>query len=281
MLIYWFTGQPGSGKTTLAQALKEHLRERFRQAVMLDGDEWRDVLVNTDYTPEGRRRNVRSAQRMAQKLVDDGIYAICAFVSPHKAVRDELKALAPVAEIYLTTTATRGREQYFVKDYEPPGDDALHLDTTDISIGECIHEIMRRWPLPETQVVRPADRGKARDGFALFIGRWQPWHDGHRWLIDRVLLRGKKVCIAVRDVPRSESNPFSLEEVMTVVRKQFQREIAEGMVTVIPVPDIDSVNIGRRVGYDIIEHWPPPDVENISATEIRRQLLTSYYSYQI
>ncbi len=146
MLIYWFTGQPGSGKTTLAYALKENLRDRLCQAVVLDGDDWRDVLQNADYTPEGRRNNVRSAQRMAQKLVEDRVFTICAFVSPHKAVRDELKARGPVAEIYLTTTETRGREKFFAKDYEPPDDDALHLDTTSTAVAECVHQILKRWP---------------------------------------------------------------------------------------------------------------------------------------
>lgn len=153
MLIHWFTGQPGAGKTTLAKALKSHYRKQGQQAVLLDGDEWRRVMVNTDLSPEGRIKNIRCAQRMAKTLLDDGVWAICAFVSPFKSVRDELRLIAPVAEIYCWTTERRGREHYAYPNYEPPGPDALHLDTGRFGVTECIQQIVACWPLPSQKLI--------------------------------------------------------------------------------------------------------------------------------
>ena len=108
--------------------------------------------------------------------------------------------------------------------------------------------------------------------YSLFIGRWQPWHSGHRWLIDQRLNEGKKVCIAVRDVEPSEDQPWTADEIIQNVKEQLYFEITEDKVIIIKIPDIESVNYGRGVGYDIIEHVPPTEIEQVSATKIREQM---------
>jgi len=108
--------------------------------------------------------------------------------------------------------------------------------------------------------------------YSLFIGRWQPWHKGHRWLIDQRLTQGKSVCIAIRDIASDKNNPFEPEDVKLNIENELSEFIAKGTVRVIIMPDIESVNYGRGVGYDIIEHIPPKDIKKISATEIRAEL---------
>tara|TARA_Y100000996_G_C22502835_1_gene635150 strand:+ start:1046 stop:1384 length:339 start_codon:yes stop_codon:yes gene_type:complete len=108
--------------------------------------------------------------------------------------------------------------------------------------------------------------------YSLFIGRWQPWHDGHRWLIDQQLKKGKNVCIAIRDMPKDSNNPFSPEEIKKNLNVELKDLIDEGKVKVIVIPDIESVNYGRGVGYEIIEHKPPESVKKISATKIREKI---------
>ena len=108
--------------------------------------------------------------------------------------------------------------------------------------------------------------------YSLFIGRWQPWHEGHKWLIDQRLKEGKKVCIAVRDVEPSEDQPWTADEIIQNVKEQLYFEVTEDKVKIIKIPDIESVNYGRGVGYDIIEHVPPQQVKKISATKIRKQM---------
>jgi nicotinamide mononucleotide adenylyltransferase len=106
----------------------------------------------------------------------------------------------------------------------------------------------------------------------MFIGRWQPWHAGHRWLIDQRLNEGKNVLICIRDIEPDEKNPWYSIEVMSNLHKELADLIDEGRVRVMIIPDIESVNFGRGVGYDIIEHEPPTDVKEISATKIREQM---------
>ena len=108
--------------------------------------------------------------------------------------------------------------------------------------------------------------------FSMFIGRWQPWHNGHRWLIDQRLEQGKNVLICIRDINPNEQNPFTAKEVENNLNGQLLDLIQEGRIKVMIIPDIESVNFGRGVGYDIIEHLPPQEVSDISATKIREQL---------
>ena len=108
--------------------------------------------------------------------------------------------------------------------------------------------------------------------YSMFIGRWQPWHDGHRWLIDQRLNQGKNVLICIRDIAPDEKNPFTASQVHSNIVVKLLDLIDEKRVEVIVIPDIESVNFGRGVGYDVIEHIPPQEVSEISATKIREQL---------
>ena len=108
--------------------------------------------------------------------------------------------------------------------------------------------------------------------YSMFIGRWQPWHAGHRWLIDQRLNEGKNVWIAIRDVEPSDRQPWTAKEVSDNLKEVFKEQIKDKTVKVIIIPDIESVNYGRGVGYKIIEHIPPDQIKSISATNIREQM---------
>ncbi|MBT3728475.1 MAG: adenylyltransferase/cytidyltransferase family protein [Candidatus Marinimicrobia bacterium] len=108
--------------------------------------------------------------------------------------------------------------------------------------------------------------------YSMFIGRWQPWHDGHRWLINQRLSEGKNVLICVREVSKDDKNPYNPIEVKANVEKELKDLIAENRVKVLIIPDIESINYGRGVGYEIIEHVPPKNIGEISATKIRKEI---------
>jgi nicotinamide mononucleotide adenylyltransferase len=108
--------------------------------------------------------------------------------------------------------------------------------------------------------------------WSLFIGRWQPLHTGHKELFRQVINDGGKVCVAIRDGETNEKNPFSPLQVMDNIFNEMQAEIEAGTLKAIIIPDICSVEFGRGVGYDIIEHIPPTEVAEISATKIREQM---------
>ena len=106
--------------------------------------------------------------------------------------------------------------------------------------------------------------------YALFIGRWQTWHAGHEWLIRQQLDKGKNVWIAIRDVQIDEDNLFTAHEVLlNLLKEPFIMENTDKIMVSI-IPDIESVNYGRGVGYEVIHHHPPADVELISGTKIRK-----------
>ena len=108
--------------------------------------------------------------------------------------------------------------------------------------------------------------------YSMFIGRWQPWHDGHQWLINQRLAEGKNILICVRDVEKSQNNPYDPFEVKSNIENKLNKLVEEKRVKVIVIPDIESVNYGRGVGYDIIEHTPPTNIGEISATKIREKI---------
>ena len=105
--------------------------------------------------------------------------------------------------------------------------------------------------------------------WSLFIGRWQPIHEAHRQMFQQVLDEGGRVLIGIRDVEPDEKNPFPVNEVLDTILKEYKDN---PNVSVMVVPDISSVNFGRGVGYDIIEHIPPTEIAEISATKIRKEL---------
>ena len=110
--------------------------------------------------------------------------------------------------------------------------------------------------------------------YAMYIGRWQNWHKGHEWLINQQLNKGKNVWVAIRDVPRDENNPKTAHQVfLELIEEPFFIENSDKILISI-IPDIESVNYGRGVGYDVIYHEPPADVAVISGTAIRTGHMT-------
>ena len=137
----WLTGQPGSGKTTLAKDVVANLKEMY-DVFHLDGDDLRDIYDNKDYSEKGRRANIELAMNIARFLDNKGCHVVCSLVSPYKDMRDQLKSEREVKEFYIHTSEIRGREDYFAKGYEPPSDDFTDIDTTNKSIEECVNEIL-------------------------------------------------------------------------------------------------------------------------------------------
>ena len=98
----------------------------------------------------------------------------------------------------------------------------------------------------------------------LFIGRWQPFHEGHHKMINTALDEGHKVIIAVRSTEKSKENPYSVIQRKNMIWKYYGKD---KRVQVIAIPDLDAVWIGRKVGYKVIQ-----TDSKASGTQIRAKL---------
>jgi adenylylsulfate kinase len=143
-MIIWFTGQPNSGKTTLTLELVHLLHEMRKDitATILDGDSLRKVTRNTDYTKDGRRRNVQTAITLAINSDSSNDYTVVSLVSPFRDLRESLKNNNKhvVKEVYLHSS--RLREGKMVDYYEPPLTNYLDIDTDKHTIEESIKLIL-------------------------------------------------------------------------------------------------------------------------------------------
>ena len=143
-MIYWFTGQPGSGKTVLADLLKE---KYLPHAYRIDGDEMRELFKNKDYSMKGRIANIDAAQKIAHYLHNQGKDVIVSLVSPYLDQREEFKdmmewQLQEIFVHYNIAEIRRGREEYHVMDFQKPIFDYLDIDTTLETPEESLTKIL-------------------------------------------------------------------------------------------------------------------------------------------
>ena len=151
-MIILFYGQPGAGKTTLADDLYHRLSHTVRfnaeymadfKFVRIDGDKWRDTTRNIDYSKEGRTLNLKGAFNMALYLENDGFLPILSFVTPYKELRDYLKENSKLyVGISLEYEGDRGKDKYFAKDFENTDDFNLKINTSYRSVDDCVDEVI-------------------------------------------------------------------------------------------------------------------------------------------
>ena len=139
-MIIWLTGQPGSGKTTICKRILWDKPGVFH----IDGDDLRDLFENKDYSETGRRKNIELAQQIAQYLHKKGSDVVVSLVSPYKDQRDKFKEKMGdnLVEVYIHTTDVRGREDFFVKEYDAPTEKYLSIDTTNESVEESTKKVL-------------------------------------------------------------------------------------------------------------------------------------------
>ena len=128
MKIIWLTGQPGSGKTTIALQFLKHYQDWFH----IDGDDIRELFNNKDYSEQGRRKNIELAQQLAQYLYSKDQNVIVSLIAPYRDQREYFKEKIgkDLIEIYLHTIEDRGKNM-FQTNYETPIQNYIELDTTN------------------------------------------------------------------------------------------------------------------------------------------------------
>ena len=245
-------GLPGAGKTTLARALAPRLN-----AVHFNADEVRAELHrDLGFSPDDRIEHARRLGWLSDRVATTGGYVVADFVCPTAATREAFQRGGPAFVVWLDRVVT-GRFEDTNRLFEPPPAWDVRV-TAEGSPEFWAEEIIRR--------VRPIFDPKQPT--ALFIGRYQPFHDGHRALISEGLRRVGQACIAVRDTTgTSPKDPHSFEYVRA--RIEHGLRTFEGRFSVVSLPNISHVFYGRDVGYAVerieLDRW----LEEVSATRIR------------
>ena len=132
-MILWFTGQPGSGKTTLCNELSEVLISMgyCEKTFQIDGDDLRDILDNKDYSERGRRKNIQFAIDMAKVMESKGYLVIVSMVSPYRDLRYG-------NVFWINSTRPTDKEKYWVDNYEPPLKNHYMIPMILISLKSCV-----------------------------------------------------------------------------------------------------------------------------------------------
>jgi cytidyltransferase-like protein len=245
-------GLPGAGKTTLAKALVPLLN-----AVHFNADAVR-ANVNKDlgFALADRIEQARRMGWLCDRVVDAGAFAVADFICPTPETRAAFGAAFVVWVDRVKEGAFADTNRMFV----PPErcDVRVTAEGTPAYWAHRIHEQL----LPTFNPKAPT---------ALFIGRYQPFHDGHKRLIEAGLARVGQVCIAVRDTHGSDAkNPFDFQTVKARIEAALWQH--RGRFTVIALPNISHVFYGRDVGYVVERLVLDEATEQISATSVRREL---------
>ena len=253
-------GLPGSGKTTLAEELKRQLAKAGKTYVHFNADEVRKKYNDWDFTETGRIRQSIRMRELADSYPELD-YAICDFVAPLVEMRNNFKA---DWTIWLDTTR-EGRYADTNAMFQEP-------EVYDFRVNEQNCEKWADFIIEHIVDNRRRPVFDWRKETVQMLGRWQPWHDGHRALFERLLAKTGQVVIQVRDVQGWQgSNPFEVAKVKGFIRRDLD-PLYQGQYEIQVVPNIVHIGWGRGVGYTAGEETFDETITDISATKIRKSL---------
>lgn len=147
-MIYWFIGQPGCGKTSLAKALQSQLKSLGDPCIHLDGDDLRVIFggqyKTEHFTKEYRDANTRKLQAFVEHIEKQGVEVVVSTVNGDRAIREELKSRnKDVIEIYVMNSGKHVREDRKYADFEEPESNFISIDTNGLTVDEALRII---WP---------------------------------------------------------------------------------------------------------------------------------------
>ena len=252
-------GLPGSGKTTLAIKLKDLLELRFNTVDWFNADAVRQQYNDWDFSESGRIRQSVRMRELADRSEME--YVICDFVAPLVEMRHNFKADWTI----WMDTIEQGRFEDTNKAFTPP-------DMYDFRITEQNAEKWAEFIADRIVANQRRPVFNWRKETVQMLGRWQPWHAGHRALFERLLQRTGQVIIQIRDVQGwNDSNPFAVEQVKQFIRKDLD-PLYQGMYEIQVVPNIVHIGWGRGVGYTSGEETFDDSITQISGTNIRKSM---------
>jgi hypothetical protein len=275
-------GLPGSGKTYFAEKLKKYLEDNgdifkvnpdkllnyegipdhtlLKVSVdWFNADEVRKRFNDWDFSREGRIRQSLRMFEFAMKCSGD--FVICDFVAPLPEMRHNFKADWTI----WMDTIDAGRYDDTNKAFVPP-------EVYDFRITEQNAEKWVEFVGNHILENRHRPRFDWQKETVQMLGRWQPWHQGHRKLFERAIAKTGQVVIQIRDCQGWQgSNPFAIEQVKNYIRRDLDT-LYQGQYEIQVVPNIVNITYGRDVGYKIEQEVFDDATHSISATKIRKEM---------
>lgn len=253
-------GLPGAGKTYLAQYLVDQLQAEKKKVGWLNADDVRKKYNDWDFSTEGRIRQSHRMREMADAMTDRD-YVICDFVAPLVEMRNNFKADWTV----WVDTIDKGR-------YEDTNKAFIQPEVYDFRITEQHGEKWAEFIAAHILDNRRRPIFDWQKETVQMLGRWQPWHQGHRALFERAIAKTGQVVIQIRDCQGWQgSNPFAIEQVKSFIKRDLDM-MYQGQYEIQIVPNIVNITYGRDVGYKIEQEVFDDATHNISATKIRQSL---------
>jgi len=246
-------GLPGSGKTMLSEVLAKKLN-----AAYFNADEVRAQFNDWEFSPGARNRQAERMRELAEMAYHSygRDYVVCDFVCPTEMTREIFDADYTI----FMDTIESGRFEDTNRMFEQPS----YYDYIIKSWGDV--ESQASDIISHIESITEFD-SKAPTG--LMIGRFQPFHDGHLHLFEEILEREGQVCIVVRDTQGTdEKNPFDIQTVTNNINRALKKY--RGKYVIMWAPNITGVYYGRDVGYKVEQIHLAPEIESISATDIRK-----------
>jgi phosphopantetheine adenylyltransferase len=273
-------GLPGAGKTYFAERLKKYLEENSSIDTMppeamamhekmpsqwsatvkwFNADEVRKTYNDWDFSREGR---IRQSLRMAEFAIKSNAdFVICDFVAPLPEMRHNFKADWTI----WIDTIDAGRYEDTNKAFVPP-------DLYDFRITEQNAEKWVEFVGDHILNNRRRPTFNWQKETVQMLGRWQPWHPGHRALFNRAIAKTGQVVIQIRDCQGWQgSNPFAIDQVKQRIKRDLD-PLFQGQYEIQVVPNIVNITYGRDVGYKIEQEVFDEETHSISATKIRKEM---------
>tara|TARA_Y100001958_G_C21089227_1_gene442878 strand:- start:12 stop:806 length:795 start_codon:yes stop_codon:yes gene_type:complete len=249
-------GLPGAGKTYLAKEVYKELN-----AVWINGDNIRKKFKDWDFTKKGRIRQARRLNKLSNDYVRKGKNVVVDFICPN---RDSFKNFKSDFVVWVDTIKKGRHIRKHLDDINPifrkPKKYDLRVTSKDAKLWKLI--IIDRLRKKKWNNKKPT---------AQMLGRYQPWHLGHRKLFEYIVKKDLQVNIQVKDSQGlDKKNPYSFKRIKKNIQKDL--ESFKSRIKITKVPNITNIFYGRKVGYKIKKILTPKKFRDISATKIRSKL---------
>ena len=241
-------GLPGSGKTYLAKRISKILN-----ADWFNADKIRAKYDDWDFTRAGIIRQVSRMKKLAS--ISKKKFVVADFICP---LNEQIKIFRPNIIIWMDTIK-KSRYPRINKIFKKPKNYSVRVTTKNADLWSyaVLDKVLGyKWnnKLPTVQM----------------LGRFQPWHLGHRSLFEKALLKAGQVNIQVKDVWKLGDNPYNFKQIQKKILQDLK--YFKNRIKITSMPNISEIVYGRKVGYQITKINLEKKIQRISGTNLRKKL---------